>query len=61
MVISYIMKEKRKLKTYGRYVNREIVPELRLQGKWLELLGFDPNCHVEVECKRGELIIRKIE
>ena len=58
----------RNLKIYKRLIRGnekhnfyKVTPEIRLQGKWLEDLGFQPNEHVQVECKQGQLIITKIE
>jgi hypothetical protein len=36
------------------------VPHIRLEGKWLEKLGFRTCGHVEVEARRGKLVIRPV-
>ncbi len=52
----------RKLTVCSRYtLNDSKVPSLSLVGKWLKEAGFDIGCKVEVECKEGELIIRRSE
>ncbi len=42
----------------SRYI---AVPALALKGKWLEALGFEIGTKVTVECRNGELIIKKGE
>lgn len=42
----------------ARYIE---VPSLSLKGKWLEELGFEIGTKVTVECRNGELIIKKGE
>ena len=37
------------------------IPEIKLEGKWLEKLGFKQGEHVMVEWKRKKLIITLIE
>ncbi|WP_079409929.1 SymE family type I addiction module toxin [Paenibacillus ferrarius] len=46
-----------------RNANYQIVeaPFMRLQGKWLEALGFTSGCKVEVLEKQGEITIRLLE
>ncbi|MEW9702961.1 SymE family type I addiction module toxin [Paenibacillus sp. SI8] len=36
-------------------------PAIRVQGKWLEALGFTSGCKVEVLEKHGEITIRLLE
>ncbi|MEW9702977.1 SymE family type I addiction module toxin [Paenibacillus sp. SI8] len=36
-------------------------PAIRVQGKWLEALGFLSGCKVEVLEKHGEITIRLLE
>ena len=52
-------KKFRDLKLYGKYTQREVVPEIRLQGKWLEELDFVPGTPIVVRCERGQLIITR--
>lgn len=39
----------------------QVMPEIRLQGKWLEDLGFYVGEKLQVECKDEKIIISKIE
>ena len=51
----------RKLKVY-RSTNSNSssdTPTIRLDGKWLQKYGFNTGDFISVECKGGELIIRK--
>jgi len=51
----------RKLKVY-RSTNSNSgsnTPSIRLDGKWLQDYGFNTGDFISVECKDGELIIRK--
>jgi hypothetical protein len=53
----------RKLKVVptGDFWRGKVVPQIRLQGKWLEKAGIAPETHVEVENpEAGVLIIRRI-
>lgn len=66
------MEEKniRKLKVYEATERRKgggwysggsykTVPQIRLQGVWLEKLGYEPGAELRVECKEGKIIISK--
>ena len=33
------------------------IPQIRLQGKWLQECGFDPGSQVQIQCEQGKLII----
>lgn len=35
------------------------VPQIRLQGLWLEQLGFELGTELKVECQEGRLIIER--
>ena len=51
----------RKLKVY-RFISSNSgsnTPSIRLDGKWLQEYGFNTGDFISVECKDGELIIRK--
>ena len=52
----------RRLKVYSKYRQRTydntVVPEIRLEGRWLEKSGFSQGQKVVVEQERGRLIIR---
>ena len=53
----------RKLKVVptGDFWKGKAVPQIRLQGKWLEKAGIKPEAHVEVENPQsGVLIIRLV-
>ncbi|MBR5596697.1 MAG: SymE family type I addiction module toxin [Lachnospiraceae bacterium] len=52
-------KKYRDLKVYEKYTQREVVPEIRLQGKWLEELDFAPGTPIVVQCQGGKLVITK--
>ena len=51
----------RKLKVYRSTSNNSSsnTPSIRLDGKWLQEYGFNTGDFISVECKDGELIIRK--
>ena len=57
------MKRKRRLKVYetGDPYRGGILPQIRLQGKWLKQAGFAPGGQVEVQVEAGQLIIRSEE
>jgi hypothetical protein len=45
----------------GDFWKGKAVPQIRLQGKWLEKAGIAPETHVEIENPApGVLIIRRI-
>lgn len=44
--------------SYGRFVE---VPLIRLQGKWVEKLGFKPKDKVKVYASNGLIILKLIE
>lgn len=50
-------KKKRVLTISGAFINNQLIPQIRIQGKWLNDLGFCIRCKVEVEEKQGELKI----
>ena len=35
------------------------IPQIRLQGKWLQEYGFEAGCRVHILCERGKLTITK--
>jgi endoribonuclease symE len=37
--------------------NSKTVPQIRLQGVWLEQCGFEPGMPIRVECENGKLTI----
>lgn len=42
---------------YRRWGNNYTVPEIRLEGQWLEQLGFEKGNKVLIEQKNNKLII----
>ena len=44
-----------------RTYDRIIVPEIKMEGIWLEKLGFKLGGHFQVEWKRKKLIITPID
>ncbi|AUP77659.1 SymE family type I addiction module toxin [Flavivirga eckloniae] len=42
---------------YRRWSNNYTVPEIRLEGRWLEQLGFEKGKEVLIEQKKNKLII----
>lgn len=57
------MKKSRKLKIRSKFQKRTrtyiSVPEIQLEGKWLEELGFKIGSEVEVKQQNQKLIITK--
>lgn len=50
---------KLKVQNVGDYYKREIIPKIRLQGKWLLDAGIKPNNHVYISNPEpGVLVIR---
>ena len=55
------MPRKLKVCPTGDFWKGKCVPQIRLQGKWLEKAGIAPETHVEIENPApGVLIIRRI-
>ena len=52
-------KRLRELKVYEKFRQHEVVPEIRLQGKWLGELDFLPGTPIVVQCHGGRLIVEK--
>lgn len=36
------------------------IPQIRLQGKWLQECGFEAGNQVHIQCERDKLIITKV-
>ena len=55
------MKEFRKLKIHSKFRYRRwdntTVPEIRLEGRWLEELGFKEGEQVQIEQEHNKLVI----
>lgn len=49
----------RDMKVYERLAKDEVVPEIRLQGKWLRELDFVLGAPITVKCEGGRLIITR--
>ncbi|TRX61874.1 type I toxin-antitoxin system SymE family toxin [Fulvivirga sp. M361] len=51
----------RKLKIHSKYRSRRwdhiTVPEIRLEGKWLDALGFKEGCQIKIKSQKNRLII----
>ena len=48
--------------TYQYYPSNTVIPVLRVQGCWLEKLGFKVGDKVEIyQVREDELIIRKVD
>ncbi len=44
---------------YGYYpASNQVVPALRLRGRWLEQLGFAIGSTLRIEVRAGELVVR---
>lgn len=55
-------KEKRNARVYSASdKNYKPVAQIRLQGRWLEELGFLPGTPVEIICENGKLTIIRTE
>ena len=39
---------------------RNLVPDLRISGRWLQRAGFDRGQHYEIEVRAGRLTIRAV-
>jgi len=51
-------KEKRKARIYsGSDKNYKPVPQIKLQGRWLEELGFAIGTPLDIKCEDGRLVI----
>lgn len=67
------MARNRKLKVYGIQTERKErsmfasarrwleVPQIRLQGLWLQETGFKPGDNLNIQCEDGKLIITRDE
>ncbi|WP_299216662.1 SymE family type I addiction module toxin [uncultured Dokdonia sp.] len=59
------MKTFRKLKIYQKFRSRTwdhtTVPEIRLEGKWLQALGFEEGKEINVKQQRNKLTITLVE
>ncbi len=63
------MKTNRNIKVYEATVVKsnpwgssyKTVPQIRLQGLWLEELGFEPGLLMNVQCSGGKLVITRAD
>lgn len=54
--------EERRLTVYnGRGSFKEALPQILLQGKWLERAGYNAGDKITVDCQQGRLVITKDE
>ena len=52
----------RELKVYESRGNKyDIIPTIRLKGKWLQALGFEAGTPLVVKCQDGKIEIVKAE
>ena len=57
-ILDKINKPDRRLKVYeGSDKNYKPISQIRLQGKWLEELGFEPGTPFVVNCESGKLTL----
>lgn len=52
-------KRNRRRKVYLTYQGNSPSPQIRLEGKWLEQLGFTAGSFVSIQCEEGRLVIEK--
>ncbi len=52
-------KRNRRRKVYLTYHGSTPSPQIPLEGKWLERLGFTAGSFVSIQCKEGRLVIEK--
>jgi len=51
-----------KVRNIGDRYRKEVIPQIRLQGKWLLITGIRPNSHVQITNPRvGELVIKSLD
>ena len=50
----------RLLTVYSTYTSSTEIPQIRIQGKWLEKLGFHVGKKFIIEEKYGQLVIRLV-
>lgn len=59
------MKKDRRLKVYEKAQLRRfkyvVVPEIRLEGKWLQKLGFEAGKEIYVQQQKNKLTIRLLD
>lgn len=55
------MKERKMTVYKGRGAFKEALPQILLQGRWLEQAGFNAGDKITVDCRQGQLVITKDE
>jgi hypothetical protein len=51
-----------KVQDVGDYYRKEVIPQIRLQGKWMLSAGLEPNTKVQIiNPERGVLILKSLE
>jgi len=48
-----------KVQDVGDYYRKEVIPQIRLQGKWLIAAGLQPDTHVQVTNPEPGVIVMK--
>lgn len=51
----------RLLTVYSTYTGSTEIPQIRIQGKWLEKLGFHEGKKILIQEKHGELLIKLVQ
>lgn len=66
-------KKERKIKVYETMVSRQeasgwykgttykSIPQIRMQGVWLEQLGFEPGMELKIVCEKGKMEIHTVD
>jgi len=47
------MKKKQLLTVSSAFINNQQVPQIRIQGRWLNDLGFSIGCKIEISEQKG--------
>ena len=51
-----------KVRNIGDRYWKEVIPQIRLQGKWLLNTGIRPDSHVQItNPRKGELVIKSLD
>jgi len=51
-----------KVRNAGDRYRKEVIPQIRLQGKWLLNTGIRPDSHVQItNPRKGELVIKSLD
>ena len=57
------LKINREVRETGRtyYKKTKLIPSLKLSGNWFQEAGFDIGQNVEIEVKKGKLILKALD